>query len=893
MQKSAWLEHGPFAMWLVRQLRPRSIVELGTHHGYSYFCMCQAVSEEEIATRCYKIDATQGNEQSETCEDNEYNLVKTENEKYASFSTLIRKPFSEALADIEDNSIDLLHVDGRHYYDDVKEDFESWIPKLSDRAVVLFHDTEVYQRDFGVHRYWVEISQKYPSFGFQHGRGLGVLFFGYCRSEGAERILSEISKERKLTLLSEFFASQGFLLSTRYHIQKAESGIDKSRSDLITIEMLSGFNRANQIFAEKDQHETSLYNAIMQKTEGQLHWRYRRYKRMVEYFILKTLADASQLISLRASSEFRRLAKKRVSSHSKSFRPTYLQVLEFWNVQRQALESRYAALSQELASGPLISVVVPVFNPNPEYLSEMIESVRAQRYSNWELCIADDASTKPEVRKVLEQFIDEDPRVHVVFREKYGNIACAKNSALEITHGTYVAFLDHEDLLDPDALMLVADVIVKNPSVKIVYSDEDKIGEDGIRFEPHFKPDYNRELLYGSNYVSHFGIYNTKLIKKIDGFRAGYEGAQDYDLLLRCLEHVDDRHVHHIPNILYSSRATPGNIIVSPEAKSHAIKAGQCALEEHLTNKFGRQIKVKPGLLATSYQPQWGIEKAPLVSIIIPTRDKLSLLKPAVQSLLDKSTYKNFELVIVDNGSVLQETLDWFSSTCAADKRVSVLRDDRSFNYSRLNNSAVAKCNGSIIALVNNDIEVISPHWLEEMVSLSLRPDVGCVGAKLYYPDDTIQHAGVIIGLGRVAGHLYKRYARDSSGYFGRLKIRQEYTAVTAACLVVRREVYEEVGGLNEVNLPVAFNDIDFCLKVRQAGYRNLWTPLAEFYHHESASRGRKVPPEQAARVKSEVDYMKEHWKTDIFQDPAYNPNLTYAREDVGYAWPNWVRQVN
>lgn len=603
----------------------------------------------------------------------------------------------------------------------------------------------------------------------------------------------------------------------------------------------------------------------------------------LEFWVLRALSKASPPLPTRMTRRFARSAAKRDPKFIAMMSGTvvsYSDVRHGWDQQRAELAGRIGALVQKLQNGPIISVVVPVYNPDPALLAEMIESVVGQSYPNLELCLADDCSPDPEVRRVLSHYADRDPRIKLVFREENGHISRATNSALEVASGAYVALVDHDDILDRDALLFMAQAIAVNPDVKILYSDEDKIHADGSHFDPHFKPDWNRDLLYSCNYVSHLGVYDTALMREVGGFRAGFEGAQDHDLLLRCVEKVSDSQIVHIPKVLYSWRATPGSTAASNSSKPYATAAGQRAVAEHLKRLTGQDITVSLGPVPFSYRANWLVQGDPLVSIIIPTRDHLDVLKVAVDSILAKTDYTNFELIIVDNGSVEPRTLEWFNQIMAQDYRVRVMNDDRPFNYSALNNAAVAQSRGELVALVNNDIEVISPGWLSEMVALAQRPGTGCVGAKLYYPDGRIQHAGVVIGMGGVAGHGHLYFPSAHPGYFARLGLRQNYTAVTGACLVVCRSIYDEVGGLNEADLAIAFNDVDFCLKVDAAGYRNVWTPWAELVHHESISRGVEDTPEKKARFAREVDYMMRRWKIDQIKDPAFNPNLSLDGND-------------
>lgn len=532
---------------------------------------------------------------------------------------------------------------------------------------------------------------------------------------------------------------------------------------------------------------------------------------------------------------------------------------------------------------PIISVIMPTYNPKPEWLIEAIESVCKQIYPHWELCIADDASTDKSIRPILERYAREDSRIRVVFREENGHISEASNSALKLATGEWVALLDHDDLLAEHALFRVADAINQNPGVRLIYSDEDKINETGRRLDPYFKCDWNTDLFYSHNLVTHLGVYHTDLLHEIGGFRLSMEGAQDYDLALRCVEHISAKQIHHIPRVLYHWRTHAESTAQSADAKPYAMLAGERALNEH----FQRQaLNATAELIGCGYRVRYALPDAlPLVSLIIPTRNGLHLIKQCVESILKKTTYPNYEILIIDNGSDDLSTLQYFKEL-QSEPRVRVVRDDRPFNYSALNNAAVKKARGELIGLINNDIEVISPDWLSEMVSHALRPDVGAVGACLWYPNDTLQHGGVILGIGGWAGHAHKGFSKGCFGYVARMALISEFTAVTGACLVVRKELYEKVEGLNESDLQIACNDVDFCLRLREAGYRNIWTPYAELYHHESATRGFEDTPEKQARFAKEVAYMKKRWGNQLLIDPAYSPNLTLDHEDFSLAWP-------
>lgn len=530
---------------------------------------------------------------------------------------------------------------------------------------------------------------------------------------------------------------------------------------------------------------------------------------------------------------------------------------------------------------PLFSVIMPTYNTDAQYLKACIDSVLAQSYPHWELCIADDCSPKPHVMEILQQYAANDRRIKVCQREENGHISRASNSAIALASGDFIALLDHDDLLAKDALFFMAEAINQYPDGQIFYSDEDKIDLQGRRSEPHFKSDWNPDLFFAQNYVSHLGVYRSSLIEKIGGFRAGVEGSQDQDLLLRCLPHVRHDQIHHIPRILYHWRMLEGSTALASGEKSYTTLAGIKALTDYFAVQGPAGIRVEAGIVPNTYRLYWPIPvHAPKVSLLIPTRDRCSLVEVAVRSILEKTSYPNYEIVILDNGSVEDETLQFFAEITQQDRRVKVLSYDYPFNYSAINNFGVSATDGELVGLINNDIEVISPDWLTEMVSHAIRPDIGCVGAKLYYSNNLIQHAGVVLGIGGVANHSHKMYPRSAFGYFARLVCPQNLSAVTAAVLLVKREIYQQVGGLNETALKVAFNDVDFCLKVREAGYRNLWTPYAELYHHESVSRGAEDTPEKQARFKAEVDYMMTVWQRQLAADPYYNPHLTRTKDD-------------
>jgi len=555
---------------------------------------------------------------------------------------------------------------------------------------------------------------------------------------------------------------------------------------------------------------------------------------------------------------------------------------------------RYDTLDAQARSGmirrlenfvfwPIISVLMPVYNPKRNWLKAAIDSVRRQIYPYWELCIADDASTDPAIRPFLEQCAKEDTRIKLVFREKNGNISAASNSAFELARGDWIALLDQDDLLSENALFWVAETLQRYPDARLIYSDEDKIDAEGRRQHPYFKCDWNYDLFLSHNMVSHLGVFHAGMFRELKGFRPGTDGAQDYDLVLRCLEVIGEDKIRHIPRVLYHWRIHKASAAADLHAKPYALQAGEKALNESFERRGIRATAEREG---HGYRVCYALPSmCPQVSIIIPTKNGLPLLRKCIRSIRRKTRYPNYEILIIDNGSEDGPTLRYLKEIQKV-LRFRVIRDERPFNFSALNNAAVRKAAGEVVCLLNNDIEVITPEWLSEMVSLVLQPGVGAVSARLWYPDRTLQHGGVITGLGGCAGHSHKRLPQGSPGYFWRAVSMQSFSAVTAACLVINRNIYEMVGGLNEQDLPVAFNDVDFCLRVREAGYRNLWTPYAELWHHESASRGFEDTAEKIVRFGKEIEYMKKRWGDRLLKDPAYSPNLTLDYEDFSLAWP-------
>ena len=533
-------------------------------------------------------------------------------------------------------------------------------------------------------------------------------------------------------------------------------------------------------------------------------------------------------------------------------------------------EERKAQRERIWEHPPLISVVVPIYKTPEVFLCQMIESVTAQTYPYWQLCIADGSEDVSQTRSIVERYLS-DKRIKYVILEKNLGIADNTNAAMELADGDYIALFDHDDLLAENALYEVADRICKT-GAEIVYTDEDKVTSDlSERYQPNFKPDFNLDLLRSNNYICHLLVVKKTLVQEVGGQKKEFDGAQDHEFLFRCVEKA--KGIEHIPKVLYHWRVHKASTADNPLSKKYAYDAGKRAVTEHI-RRCGEEAEVTDTLFPGFYRAKYQVTGEPLVSIIIPNKDEKETLKKCLDSIKEKSTYHNYEIIIVENNSTGQEIFDYYKEIDGKDG-IRVVYWKSGFNYSALNNFGFTFAKGDYILCLNNDVTVITPDWLERMIGQCQRKEVGIVGVKLYYPDDTIQHAGVIIGIGGVAGAMFVGMARERSGYLRKAILQQDLSAVTAACMMVDRKAWEAAGGFNE-DLAVAFNDIDFCLKVRREGYLVVYEPNVELYHYESKSRGYEDTPEKQKRFLSEINYMKAHWSEILTKgDPYYNENFS------------------
>lgn len=562
---------------------------------------------------------------------------------------------------------------------------------------------------------------------------------------------------------------------------------------------------------------------------------------------------------------------------------SYMAWLEKYGITETELKQQKRK-AEEIINGPKFSIVVPLYQTSEKYLCELMDSILNQTYPEWELCLADGSGKDYEkLESLVERYQKKDRRIHYQKLENNLGISGNTNAAIQMATGDYIVLADHDDVLALDALyecaVRIMDGRAAKDEVDVLYSDEDKIDMDSKKyFEPNFKPDFSIDYLCSMNYICHLFVVKKELLKQVGLLCSDYDGAQDHDFILRCVEVA--KRICHIPRILYHWRSHPSSTAVNPESKMYAFEAGKKAVQAHY-DRVGIPASVSHGQFYGMYRTTYHWNEKPLVSIVIPNKDHVEDLKICMQSIEQRSSYRNYEFVVVENNSVEEETFAYYKEL-EKKENVTVLYYSGGFNFSKINNFGVKAARGEYILLLNNDTEIINPECIDEMLGYCMREDVGIVGARLYYKDDTIQHAGVVLGFGGIAGHTFIGASRYDSGYMNRIICAQNYSAVTAACMMVKKSVFEQVGGLTE-ELAVAFNDIDFCMKVRKAGYLVVYNPAVELYHYESKSRGLEDSPEKVARFNSEVEVFANYWQNELKQgDPYYNPNLSLNRSDFG-----------
>lgn len=613
----------------------------------------------------------------------------------------------------------------------------------------------------------------------------------------------------------------------------------------------------------KSERKTVTYNLLLKQSKmdkmvkkiqkySEKGWRF--YK---EYGAIAALEKCKDKLVNKSSKDYKKWLQERQPS-------------------KQMLEKQR---KHEFLYNPKISIVIPLYKTPEKYLKELIDSVCNQTYANWELCFSDGSGVETSLRKIIKEYQKKESRIKMVSSTEPLQISENTNTALKIATGDFIAFADHDDLLTPNALYENVKVLNKNAYIDFIYSDEDKISMDGKEyFEPHFKPDFNLDLLRTTNYICHFVVVRKTIVDDIGGLKSEFDGAQDFDFVLRCVERTSN--IYHIPKILYHWRAHKDSTAENPASKMYAFENGEKALQSYYErNRIDVRVEMRRDYLGI-YHSIYHLKEKPLVSIIIPNKDHIRDLEKCINSIEEKSTYQNLEYIIIENNSTEEETFEYYEKLQQENIKAKVVVWEDEFNYSAINNYGVTFANGEYLLFLNNDTEIINENCIEEMLGYCMREDVGIVGARLYYSDDTIQHAGVVLGMGGVAGHCFVNMPKEQPGYFARVLCAQDYSAVTAACMMVKRSVYEKVKGFDE-QLKVAYNDIDFCLKVRREGFLVVYNPYVELYHYESKSRGLENTEEKVRRFKRESQIFKERWGVILEKgDPYYNPNLTLDKND-------------
>lgn len=665
-------------------------------------------------------------------------------------------------------------------------------------------------------------------------------------------------------------------------------------------QIINDLEEKNGKLEDSEERILSLENILMQKEHElqivkaskfwKLRERYLKTKQLKPKSILKIQQDAFRVLKEKGPKRFLWCIPKYFLHGKEYFIKKEKPVTDYniWMKKNENWDTKKIKENiKKFNYKPKVSIITPVYNVDPVWLNKCIGSVKNQFYTNWELCLWDDASTKKETIACLKKWKGiNDKRIKIGFGKKNEHICGASNNAIKMATGKFIALLDNDDELSPDALYENIKIINKKSEAKFIYSDEDKMELDNNRTEPFFKPNWSPDLLYSNNYICHLTFFKKSLGDKIGWFRKGYEGAQDYDLILRLTEQLKNEEIFHISKILYHWRKIPGSTAENFSFKNYANLAGKKALRDFMKRNKVKGV-IESGKFSGSYRIKRKITNQEKVSIIIPFRDQLKVLKKCITSILEKTIYQNFEIVLVNNQSQEKNTLKYLEKISKKNS-IKLLNYDKPFNFSAINNYAVSQTDAPYILFLNNDTSVINYGWLGAMIEHIQREEVGAVGAKLLYPNNTIQHAGVVMGLG-IASHPFLGFPKRDNGYFGFLNVTKNYSAVTAACLLTKRQLFNELGGFDEKNLGVAYNDVDYCLRLRERGFLITYTPYAKLYHYESLSRGfdneddiKKKDPKKYQRIISERKYMLEKWKKVIKNDPYYNPNLTRLQNNFG-----------
>jgi glycosyltransferase involved in cell wall biosynthesis len=860
---SAWHEHIPFAMFLVDLLRPKVIVELGTQYGDSYCAFCQAVKELHLDTLCYAVGNWQGAPHAGFHGDEVLADLRAHHDPlYGSFSRLIQSTSDAALEHFADGTVDLLHIDSDNTYQSIRHDFETWLPKMSPHGVVLLHDTNVREHDFGTRIFWDEVKSQYPHFEFPHGHGLGILAVGGVCSQELQDLF-EVPEEDSARI-RDFFFQLGHQLTTRVREEARASELERQLQELKTD------HDYLEISLGKSLLEIEVLRSLNQlKIVRQLGTRYQRIverllrpgTRRRHYYELM-LSDIGVILSEGWRSFWSRF-KRRFRGRSESYH------YQVWIAQNEPKMQDLDQQKQQSLSfnyRPKISIITPVRNTKAKWLKAAIESVLNQTYDNWELCLTDGKSTRPQAKKLLQEYARKDTRIKVKFLQENKGISGICNEALSLAAGEFIGLLDHDGELAPFALHEVAKCLDGNPDLDFIYSDEDMMTDDGNRrFSPLFKPGWSPETMLSANYLGHLCVIRKSLVGEVGGFLPETDGAQDWDLFFRVTERTNK--IHHIPEILYHCKTPyPSYAKESLRAKPYVLDAQRKTQQNHLDRQglAGNAVLTPSG----SWRINWLVSGQTKVSIIIPTKDKMHLLQRCVESVLERTPYTNFELIIVDTGSIEPETFRCYDELLTNPKVRIIEYKNTPFNYSAVNNFGVRSASGDALLFLNNDTEVITPNWLEEMVGWVEQKPIGVVGAKLLNDDGTIQNGGMVIGLAGFGLGLFYGVPEGHWTIFGSTEWYRNLLAVAATCMMMRRQVFEEVGGFDE-SFILAHGDLELCLRCWERGYRSIYTPFVKVRHYFAQTRGEYNPP-------NDYKLWYEHSKHILSSgDPYHNPNLS------------------
>lgn len=858
---SAWMEHVPFAFYLMDTFRPNVFVELGTFYGVSYCAFCQAVDELKLSTICHAVDTWGGDAHTGAYDTGVLdNLRQHHDPLYGTFSTLHQSTFDEAVKEFEDGTIDLLHIDGYHTYEAVKHDFETWKPKLSRRGVVIFHDTNERSADFGVWRFLDRLKTQYPHFEFKHGHGLGVVAIGEDVPAGLQPLFNASQEEGDL--IREFFYELGQRVALSAALLEKNQTEQNLRTDLQVKTLELERMRSTIIFRVFALFRKLFRLVLPEQSRGR---KFIDKGIQTMYSLARSIPKLLDLIR-------NGIAIWRQHGLLTLFRRGRLAVAR--NYSLLVYKTRAGRLDHTSAAGilralvykPLISIVIPTYNTPIQYLQKAVQSVREQFYPTWELCICDDGSTDTSIKEWLKSI--EGDRVKVTFSKKNGGISSATNQAAKRAVGEFIALLDHDDELTPDALLEVVRLLNTRPDLDVIYSDQDKIDHRGRRSEPFFKPDWSPDYLRSVMYVGHLLLMRRELFDQLGGLDPRFDGVQDYDLILRAGEKTSQ--IAHIPKVLYHWRKIPGSVALGLNEKGDKIQQLQVQAVNAHFKRTGRRAEAVPHVT----HPHRAVIKPkpradhPKVSIIILSKDAYIHLSRCLRSIFERTTYPNYEVIVVDNG-----TTDPLALRLLTENPVKVVPFRQPFNYSQANNLGVAAAEGDVIVLLNNDTEVVSPDWLEQMLFYLDDPGVAVVGPMLVYPNQTVQHAGIVLGLRGTADHVMRGFPSDADGYSGSLSCPRNISAVTGACLMMRREEYVRTGGLVEY-YGTHYQDVDLCLRFLSIGRRVVYVPYAVLIHYEGATRGRDYDHLDRA-------LLLDTWGDLIARgDPYYNPNFSLDSSD-------------